>query len=144
MELTYGFLIEKTGKKIKQELQKEINRLQFDITVDQWVLLYELFQHGSMPQVELAQRTLKDAPTITRILDLLIAKDLIEKAACCNDRRRFNVELSPKGTELVKEILPQIASFRSTGWQGLSLQDWDDLQRILHTILSNFPEDGEM
>ena len=65
MELTYGHLIEKTGRKIKQELQKEINRLGFGITVDQWVLLLELYESGKMPQVELEERTFKDAPTIT-------------------------------------------------------------------------------
>lgn len=138
MELTYGHLLEKTAKKIKQELQKEINRLGFGITVDQWVLLLELYENGTMAQVELAERSFKDAPTITRILEILLQKGHVEKVACDDDRRKFLVELSPKGRKLVEDMLPHLVVFRRNGWNGLSMKDWDELQRILHTVFANF------
>ena len=143
MELTYGHLIEKTGRKIKQELQKEINRLGFGITVDQWVLLLELYESGMMPQVELAERTFKDAPTITRILDILLQKSLINKYSCNEDRRKFLIELSEQGRNLVDDMLPHLVVFRKNGWKGLSMQDWDDLQRIMNTIFVNFSNDND-
>ena len=143
MELTYGHLIEKTGRKIKQELQKEINRLGFGITVDQWVLLLELYESGKMPQVELEERTFKDAPTITRILDILLQKSLINKYPCNEDRRKFLIELSEQGRNLVDEMLPHLVVFRKNGWKGLSMQDWEDLQRIMNTIFVNFSNDND-
>lgn len=138
MEMTYGYLIEKTGRKIKQELQKEINRLNFDITVDQWVLLFELYQHGNMVQVELAERTFKDAPTITRILEILHTKKLIYKEACKEDRRKFMIALTVEGKALVDEMHPHVEVFRKQGWKGLTIGDWEHLQRILQTIFNNF------
>jgi DNA-binding MarR family transcriptional regulator len=138
--LTYGFLIEKTGRKIKQELQKEINRLNFDITVDQWVLLFELYQFGSMVQVELAERTYKDAPTITRILELLLHKSLIIKHPSSEDRRKFIIDLSASGRKLVEEMHPHIEVFRKQGWRGLSQEDWGHLQRICDVVFRNFDQ----
>lgn len=137
-ELTYGHLLEKTAKKIKQELQKEINRLGFGITVDQWVLLLELYENGMMAQVELAERTFKDAPTITRILEILLQKGHIKKVACDEDRRKFLVELSDKGRKLVDDMLPHLVVFRKNGWRGLTMRDWEELQRILNTVFKNF------
>jgi DNA-binding MarR family transcriptional regulator len=139
--LTYGYLIEKTGRKIKQELQKEINRLNFDITVDQWVLLFELYQYGSMVQVELAERTFKDAPTITRIIELLLQKHLILKHASKDDRRKFIIDLSDAGKALVEQMHPHIEVFRKQGWRGLSLEDWAQLQRICNIVFHNFDHD---
>ena len=77
--LNYGFLIERTGKKLKQSLQRIFNDIDADITVDQWVILYELHEHGSLSQNQIGENTYKDAPTVTRIIDLLAKKKLVKR-----------------------------------------------------------------
>jgi DNA-binding MarR family transcriptional regulator len=56
MNLNYGFILESTAKKIKLELQRKFNEIGVDITVDQWVVLLELHQHGTQNQVDLCER----------------------------------------------------------------------------------------
>jgi len=140
MEFNYGFVLEKTGKKIKQYLQKRFLYKGLDITVDQWVILYELYVHGTQNPVDLCERVYKDAPTVTRILELLIQKELVVRKTADQDRRRFEISLSSIGRTMVKKILPDVISFRQTGWKGLSNQDINHLQRITKKIEQNLDD----
>lgn len=138
MELGYGLVIDRTCKKLKHELQKELYRLGYDITVDQWIVIHELYNKGNLSQIQLANNTYKDAPTITRILDLLLKKDLISKIASPNDRRKFEISLTAKGRVLVEDMLPNLYVFRKQGWKDLTEEDFENLRRILDKIYDNY------
>jgi DNA-binding MarR family transcriptional regulator len=142
MELNYGFILEKTGKKIKQSLQKRFVERGFDITVDQWVILNELYLHGTQNQVDLCERVFKDAPTVTRMIELLVKKELILREPCPNDRRKFRISLSRQGRSLVQQLLPEVVAFRKTGWNGLTQNDIAQLKRITQKIFDNLEYAG--
>lgn len=137
MELNYGFILEKTGKKIKQSLQKRFLEKGFDITVDQWVILQELYLQGTQNQVDLGMRVFKDAPTVTRMIELLVKKDMILREPCKEDRRKFRISLSKQGKVLVEKLMPEVIAFRRCGWNGLTQQDITHLKRITQKIVDN-------
>lgn len=132
--ISYGFRIERTAKIIKQVMQRRFNALHFDLTVDQWVLLDCLRQEDGQSQNELAEKTFKDAPTVTRIIDLLCKKELTERRDDPTDRRRFKIYLTDGGHAKIKEILPVVIELRKKGIADLSREDYDNLIRILDTI----------
>jgi len=137
MNFNYGFIFESTAKKIKLELQRKFTELSVDITVDQWVVLLELHQHDTQNQVELCERCCKDAPTITRIIELLVKKELIMREGCKEDRRRFNISLSKKGKALVQKLLPVVIEFRKQGWNNLTEKDIAHIERITKKVKEN-------
>ena len=137
MNLNYGFILESTAKKIKLALQRKFNEHGIDITVDQWVVLLELHKHGTQNQVTLCELCCKDAPTITRIIELLVKKDLVMRENCKEDRRKFNISLSRKGKALVQKIIPVIIEFRKKGWEQLTEKDVQHLERITKKIQHN-------
>lgn len=138
MDLYYALLIERSWKKLKHELQKELYRLGYDITVDQWVIIYELYTKGTLSQIDLATNTYKDAPTVTRIIDLLLNKGYVEKVPCPVDRRKFRISLSRKGKEMVDDFHPHLMAFRRKGWTNLSEEDFYTLQRLMNQVFDNF------
>lgn len=133
----YGFHIEVTMKKIRQTLQKKFAEKGHDITVDQWVILDHLMKTDGLSQRKLGKLTFKDAPTITRIIDLMVKKGLVERKVSANDRRKFSISLTGFGRENYGTVLPDVESLRSAGWLGLSEDDFNDLMRILQTIFAN-------
>lgn len=137
MKFNYGLILESTAKKIKLELQRKLNEIGVDITVDQWVVLLELHQHGTQNQVELCERCCKDAPTITRIIELLVKKELIIREGCKEDRRRFNISLNKKGKALIQKVLPIVVEFRIKGWNNLTEKDIAHIERITKKIRDN-------
>lgn len=138
METNYGFIIEKTSRKIKQTLQKRLNNLNIDITVDQWVIILELSRHKDLAQNEIAKKTNKDAPTVNRIIEILLKKELVSKNNNSIDKRKSVIGLSNKGKKMIEKINPEIIKFRNDGWKNLSDQDLNDLKRIMQTIYQNF------
>ncbi len=131
---TYSYLLDRTNRRIKQYALKRFKEENFDITVDQWLILKNLSIHNDQNQSQLAELTGKDHPTLTRILDLLCKKNLVERKACEGDRRSFIIHLTPHGAAKQMEWAPKVAEIRTKAWENLSDQDYEDLKRILNTI----------
>lgn len=141
MEDKYGVLIEVASRQIKQAFQRKLNEEGFDITVDQWVVLDRL-SAGPLSQVEVAEALYKDAPTLTRIVDLLCQKGLTRRELDPLDRRKFRVGLTLEGEKMYRRVSPVISQFRNDGWEGLSKDDYQHLHRIISTVLRNFKIDS--
>lgn len=136
----YSFLLEKTGKKIRQFARRKFREYGFEVTIDQWSVLKALYKSAPISQVELANHCHKDTPTVTRILDLLVDKKLAARKADELDRRRQLVALSPLGRQRVEEMLPQVRQIRMAAWQNLDEEDFKHFVRILNTIYQNLED----
>lgn len=130
----YSFLLDRTNRKIKQYAQNRFKVENFDITVDQWLIIKTLSQNNDQNQSQLAELTGKDHPTLTRILDLLVKKDLVERRTAANDRRSFMIHLTANGIQKFEEWSPIVAEIRTKAWENLSEKDYNDLKRILNNI----------
>jgi DNA-binding MarR family transcriptional regulator len=132
-----GFILERTAKRMKQYFQQKLAQTDADITVDQWVVLQELDREEGLSQLEIGRATFKDAPTITRIIDLLCKKGLTRRTPDPEDRRRFRIQLTGKGRQKIGEVLPTVKSFRREAWQGLKEEEVDRLVSTLNKIFEN-------
>lgn len=135
---TSGFIIERTAKRMKQALHKRLLEEEANITADQWVLLNILADEAPVSQFEIAERSYKDAPTVTRMIDLLHKKGLVDRLADPNDRRRFQVVLTAQGRRKYQETMPLVREIRALGYDGLTDADLNQLIRIMNTIFQNF------
>jgi DNA-binding MarR family transcriptional regulator len=136
----YFFKIDTTIKRIRNTLQKQFAEAGFDLTVDQWVLLDHIARNPGISQNALADLTAKDPPTVTRIIDLLTKKTLVERRAADGDRRKFAVWLTPPGEAKYAEVLPTVSALRRKGWGKLSDDDYQHFVRIMDSLYLNFSE----
>ncbi|GGH54514.1 MarR family winged helix-turn-helix transcriptional regulator [Dyadobacter endophyticus] len=134
----YFFKIDTTIKKIRNALQKQLTEAGFDLTVDQWVLIDHIFRKQGISQNELAEMTFKDPPTVTRIIDLLEKKGLVERGPAAGDRRKFNLFLTKSGEAIYNQAFPIVADIRRKGWGSLSDADYQHFVRIMDSIYQNF------
>ncbi len=133
----YSFLLDRTARKVKQYAQQKFKLNDFDVTVDQWLVMKNLSENEKLSQTELAQLVFKDHPTLTRIIDLLCKKGYVERAQHPNDRRSFHLNLTSSGEKKVEGLKPQIAQIRQKAWQNLDEKDFNEFKRILNTIYNN-------
>jgi DNA-binding MarR family transcriptional regulator len=133
-----GFLLEKTAKKMKLHFSRMLlAHPKVDITVDQWIILDLLYREGALTQQDLAESSLKDAPTVTRILDILQQKKYIRRLAHPNDRRKFVIDLMENGKQIHALILPLAQSFRKAAYQKISNEEMLVFSKVLHKIQEN-------
>jgi DNA-binding MarR family transcriptional regulator len=133
----YSFLLDRTARRVKQYAQQKFKLGEFDITVDQWLVMKNLSENELLSQAELAQLVFKDQPTLTRIIDILSKKGYVERIPHPLDRRSFHLVLTEQGITKVDELKPQIASIREKAWENLNKSDFEEFKRILNTIYNN-------
>ncbi|SMD46421.1 DNA-binding transcriptional regulator, MarR family [Aquiflexum balticum DSM 16537] len=133
----YSFLLDRTARRVKQYAQQKFKLGDFDITVDQWLILKNLSENDLLSQTELAQMVFKDQPTLTRIIDILVKKGFVQRVPHPLDRRSFQLLLTNEGKSKVEELKPQIASIREKAWENLDKSDFEEFKRILNTIYNN-------
>ncbi|HCB47878.1 MAG TPA: MarR family transcriptional regulator [Algoriphagus sp.] len=138
----YSFLLDRTARKVKQYAQQQFKQGDFDVTVDQWLVLKNLSEHGLLSQTELANLVFKDHPTLTRIIDLLCKKGYVERIPHPQDRRSFQLHLTDSGVAKVTSLRPKIPEIREKAWENLNENDFDEFKRILNTIYQNL--DGQV
>lgn len=133
----YSLLLDRTARRVKQYAQQKFNELNFNITVDQWLVLKQVYEHDKIKQNELAELLFKDNPTLTRIIDLLCEKALMVRKLHPEDRRSFNVELTREGKKKVEQMMPKIREIRLQAWKGLTEKDFNHFKKNLNTIYQN-------
>ncbi len=138
---TSGFIVDRTAKRMKQFYQQMLKQHDLGITVDQWVILQALDKEDGLSQFELGQRCYKDAPTLTRIIDLLCGKNLLRRGNDPVDRRKFKICLTTAGAAKIKAVKPVLRQFRAQCWKGLAEEDLKRLTEIMNTIFNNIKTD---
>ena len=134
---SYSYLLDRTARRVKGYAQQRFATGNFDVTVDQWLILKSLDNDKYLKQKELAEITGKDNPTLTRIIDLLCKKGFTERVVHKEDRRSFTVHLTKAGTEKLEELSPQVNEIRMKAWENLTEHDYEQLKIILNKIYQN-------
>lgn len=70
---------------------------QLGVTVEQWRVLDGLSHREGRSMSELATLAMLPAPTLTKIVDRLVAQNLVHRRSDPYDRRRVLVLLTPRG-----------------------------------------------
>jgi homoprotocatechuate degradation regulator HpaR len=81
---------------------------EYAITEPQWRVLRVINDRGAADATGLAEVSLLHAPSVTRILKELEARELIARQPDANDRRRSLVALTPEGHRVVREISREV------------------------------------
>jgi len=132
-----GYLLERTTRIVKLSFHKAIAKLNLDLTPEQWVIMESLYLKNGQSQKDLANSSFKNAPTISRILDVLGRKKFIERLRFNNDRRRYKIYLTVAGKEIVEQLMPVADDLRNQGWENLTEGDYQEFVRILNQVFAN-------
>jgi DNA-binding MarR family transcriptional regulator len=131
------FQLDKTNKNAKMYAQREFDRLQLGITVDQWVLLKIIEESEQLSQIELAEKSLRDPASITRTLDLLEKKLLLRREPIIDNRRQYRVALTRQGKAFVRKHMAMVIRHRKRSVRGFSAQELEQLKAMLLRIQEN-------
>ena len=129
-----GYAVGHAAARIKMALRRIFAAAGHDVTPDQWVVLYRLFETDGLTQAELGERTVKDKTTITRILDRLESKRLLTRRRDSRDRRSQRLHLTPEGEATTRRIVPLVRTFAAAAYADLTEDDRDSLRRLLGRI----------
>ncbi len=118
------------GRKLSQKLQS------FNLTHPQFVALATLAVHKQPCAMhDLTVVTFQDPPTMTGIVDRLVAMKLVQRTRNETDRRVVWVQATPAGIELVNQIKEKKLHDDAAGYEALTDDDLAALEQLLGYIL---------
>jgi MarR family transcriptional regulator, transcriptional regulator for hemolysin len=137
IEQSMGFLIASTMTRIRILMLRKIKEYAYDITPEQGAVLNAIGESEGTSQSMIAEMTLKDKPTITRILDNLEKKNLIRRRADSGDRRAYKIYLTETGKEKIEMFRRIIAEVDAKAFAGLDSRDLNKMEEILRAVRVN-------
>ncbi len=87
-----------------------------------------------LPTLEIGQRLIERVPGITRLLDRLEAKGLVERKRCTHDRRMVHCWIAPAGLELLATMEEAVDAADDASMGDLSDEETAELVGMLDRI----------
>ena len=131
------YTLEKSIKSYRQFAQKQITNAGFDITIDQWLILQTIQENATYSQQQIAEKVFKDFASVTRMIELLVKKGLLQRDFHEEDRRRFKLTLTETGIKIIADVQPIIQQNRQQALQSFSEPDVDAFRKYLITLINN-------
>ena len=129
LEQSIGFLLNKARNLMVMEMDLALKEL--EISSQQMGILLSLTRGVAATPFELSKLLGIDTGLMTRMLDKLESKGLLQRARSLEDRRVVNLTLTEKGEKVagrIPEIAPAVLNARL---ESFTAQEFQDLRRLL-------------
>jgi MarR family transcriptional regulator, 2-MHQ and catechol-resistance regulon repressor len=107
---------------------------QHDLTGTEFGILEALYHKGPMLLGEIQRKILVTSGGITYLVDRLVAKGLVKREQCPEDRRARYAVLTPAGQSLIKRIFPAHAARIEQALSGLTAAEQREATQLLRKL----------
>jgi DNA-binding MarR family transcriptional regulator len=131
------FVLHGTYQRIRAYAYRVFAEHGVEITPEQWMVLVRLWQHEPISQADLGDLTLRDRPTMTRILDGMASRGWIARGRDPDDARVRLVRLTADGRALRKRLVPVARAIVAHAERGIPESDLMTTRVTLRRIAAN-------
>ena len=132
-----GVRLARVGMLSKAFAIQTFNKLNIDITPEQFIILMALNDNDGIYQRQLANMTFKDRPNINRIVSILERGKYIVSQCSSNGRQIKQLFITDKGKSICNKILPIIFDVWNTTTKGLEENEIEQFINTLQKIEQN-------
>src|SRR6185295_14560762 len=123
LEKALPFLIHACYQQLRSATYKEFLGHGLELTPEQWIVLVQLWTKDGQSQSALSELTLRDPPTMSRILDTMQKSQLVTRVVDEHDARTRLVKLTKTGKALQAKLVPVAKRLVARLEQGISERD---------------------
>lgn len=106
------------------------------IAVPVWRVLAVLYDRDDLVIGTLARMVLLKQPTLSKVLDRMIADGLVIRSPATDDRRRVHVAITARGRDLVTGFLAEAKTRESAALEGVGATEIDTLKSVLRALIA--------
>ena len=122
---------------VARRLQRNFRSAGLDITIEQWTILYHLWKEDCLSQQELCNRTYRDKPSITRLIDNMEKQKLLKRSSHKNDKRINLVCLTEAGKALQETTLSLANQTMDEALNGVKKEEIEIVKNVLQKVYDN-------
>tara|TARA_R110002095_G_scaffold152237_4_gene132292 strand:- start:333699 stop:334184 length:486 start_codon:yes stop_codon:yes gene_type:complete len=133
-----GFLISRLAYLFRLRIEDLLADNDSELSAEESALLMVLVESEQpLRRGEFAEIMLRDKTTITRQIDKMEAKGLVERKQDPSDGRAVLIYPTSKGTRQMSKLLPHAKALRQSLKRGLSAEEWEIGMRVMGQMKNN-------
>ncbi len=136
-----AYVIHRSTRFLRMHLLRMFRGYGYDVTPEQWFILYRLWEKDGQSQIELSDKIFQDRPNITRIVDALQKRQFVERRADPNDRRKHLIFLTAGSREMLATVMPDLPALRRHIFRGIDERDLQVTRRVLLQLEKNIADE---
>jgi DNA-binding MarR family transcriptional regulator len=105
------------------------------VTEEHWRILQAVSDEQGHAMGELAETVLLNHPALTKNIDKLVSRGLVQRAQDENDSRKVLVYISDRGLELVARLRRSVDAHHDAIEEALGLRNTKELKRLLGKLI---------
>jgi DNA-binding MarR family transcriptional regulator len=129
---------------IVQAMRRQIDQRMaaLGLTAAQWHPLWRIRLEGTVGARELAQSIGVDPGAMTRLVDRLVAKGLVERVRGRGDRRTVELTLTAAGRSVADKVPAELAAVNNAFLRDFDEAEWLQLRGLLRRMLDSAEGSG--
>lgn len=139
-----GFVVNRAALIMKKRLTYLLKQDGYHVTPEEFAILNRLWEEDGLFQSVINDRTLKDKTTVTRLLEKLVKKGLIQKKNDELDRRNYKIYLTEQGMALKHYIIPLALKMIEKGVRNIDNEDLRITINTLKKLYNNLNAEDEL
>lgn len=137
LENALPFVIHGLYQQIRAVTYREFHQHGLELTPEQWIVLVRLWERDRQSPSSLSESTLRDRPTMTRILDTMQENGLIVREVDERDARARVICLTREAKALQKRLVPIAKALVARLERGVPEHDLEVTRRTLRRMFEN-------
>ncbi|RIV43039.1 MarR family winged helix-turn-helix transcriptional regulator [Flagellimonas pelagia] len=136
-----GLHLDLVLRKIQKAYLLAFDALGVDITIEQWVILYQIHQLGEeASQRDIVKSNFRNRATTSRVIGGLERKGWITKTRFEGDQKRFKLALTPEGQKILDLTLPSAMQLRKLAVKQIDSSEFEIFLKVLDQIGDNYED----
>jgi len=122
---------------IARRMQKNFRQAGLEITIEQWSVLYHLWKEDCLSQQELCNRTFRDKPSTTRLIDNLEKLQLVTRTTSKTDKRINLICLTDTAKNLQQLTIDLANQTMDEALVGITKDEIETVKRVFQKVYDN-------
>lgn len=131
------FLLDRTLRQLRLSLQAHFDENKVRLSVDQWIILNETMNSGSVSHKHLADRVAKDPASVTRIVTDLEKLKFITRTQSEKDQRIFLLKVTAAGVKELRKSETSVQTYRKAALKGITKEELAPVKVLLDKLFEN-------
>lgn len=106
-----------------------------DFTEEHWRILHVLSDERGRSMGELAELVLLNGPALTKNIDKLVSRGVVQRAADAGDNRKVLVFISDLGLEVIARLKERVDAHHTSIEEALGPRKTSQLKRLLESFI---------
>lgn len=130
-----GYLVKRATALMVECLEPGV--AEHGLTFTQWVVLMHLRDRLSVSASDICSQLRHDSGALTRMIDQLEARGLVQRQRSLEDRRAVELSLTDAGAQMVESLIPIVVDKLNLSLSDFSRTEVTELTRLLTKLVTS-------